>query len=52
VIGGYALISVLARAGAFPVAGGLGGLVPALVVCAVLRGVFRYAEQLCNHCRV
>ncbi|MDR2770957.1 MAG: ABC transporter ATP-binding protein/permease, partial [Clostridiales Family XIII bacterium] len=30
-------------------AASLGGLFAALVVCAALRGLFRYAEQLCNH---
>jgi ATP-binding cassette subfamily C protein len=47
VLGGFALLSVLVPAGA--ISGGLGALFTALIVCAVLRGLFRYAEQLCNH---
>jgi ATP-binding cassette subfamily B protein len=46
VLGGFALLSVDGFAGT---PSDLGGLFAALIVCAVLRGVFRYAEQLCNH---
>jgi ABC-type transport system involved in cytochrome bd biosynthesis fused ATPase/permease subunit len=28
---------------------GFGGFIAALTLCAVLRGLFRYGEQLCNH---
>jgi ATP-binding cassette subfamily B protein len=46
VLGGFALLSVDGFAGT---PSDLGGLFAALIVCAVLRGLFRYAEQLCNH---
>jgi ABC-type transport system involved in cytochrome bd biosynthesis fused ATPase/permease subunit len=45
VLGGFALLCVLYPASG----GGLGALFAALIVCAVLRGILRYAEQLCNH---
>ncbi|MDR1572447.1 MAG: ABC transporter ATP-binding protein/permease [Clostridiales Family XIII bacterium] len=47
VLGAYALVSVLEGGGASMQ--GLGGLAAALLACAALRGIFRYAEQLCNH---
>jgi thiol reductant ABC exporter CydC subunit len=46
-LGGFALLSGLAPAASFTAS--LGTPVAALVLFAVLRGVFRYAEQLCNH---
>jgi ABC-type transport system involved in cytochrome bd biosynthesis fused ATPase/permease subunit len=46
-LGGFALLSAFAPAASF--AANPGVPVAALVLCAVLRGLFRYAEQLCNH---
>ena len=45
VFGGYALLELLH----FPMPLGLGALFACLLVFAVLRGAFRYAEQTCNH---
>lgn len=45
VFGGYALLELLH----FPIPLGLGALFACVLVFAVLRGAFRYAEQTCNH---
>lgn len=45
VFGGYALLELLH----FPMPLGLGALFACMLVFAVLRGAFRYAEQTCNH---
>ena len=45
VFGGYALLGLLH----FPIPLGLGALFACVLVFAVLRGAFRYAEQTCNH---
>ncbi|MDR1247661.1 MAG: ABC transporter ATP-binding protein/permease [Clostridiales Family XIII bacterium] len=45
VLGGFALRDALYPAGG----SGFGVIFAALIVCAVLRGILRYAEQLCNH---
>ena len=45
VFGGYALLELLH----FPIPLGLGALFACMLVFAVLRGAFRYAEQTCNH---
>ena len=45
VFGGYALLGLLH----FPVPMGLRGVFVCVLVFAVLRGAFRYAEQTCNH---
>lgn len=45
ILGGYAILEVLD----FDLPFTLTGILTALVVLAVLRGPFRYGEQLCNH---
>ena len=45
VFGGYALLELLH----FPIPLGLKGVFACVLVFAVLRGAFRYAEQTCNH---
>ena len=45
VFGGYALLELLH----FPTPLGLKGVFACVLVFAVLRGAFRYAEQTCNH---
>ena len=45
VLGGYGVLTVLADGAAAPLA----GLVVAMAVCAVARGLLRYGEQACNH---
>lgn len=45
ILGGYAILEVLN----FDLPFTLTGILTALVVLAVLRGPFRYGEQLCNH---
>lgn len=45
ILGGWAVLRVLGYSTAFP----LGGLFAAAVLCAVVRGFLRYAEQSCNH---
>ena len=45
VFGGYALLELLH----FPTPMGLKGVFACVLVFAVLRGAFRYAEQTCNH---
>lgn len=45
VFGGYALLGLLR----FPSPMGLRGVFACVLVFAVLRGAFRYAEQTCNH---
>ena len=44
-LGGYGVLAVLADGAAAP----LGGLIVAMAVCAVARGLLRYGEQACNH---
>ena len=45
VLGGYGVLAVLADGAAAPLA----GLIAAMAVCAVARGLLRYGEQACNH---
>ena len=45
VLGGYGVLAVLADGAAAPLA----GLIVAMAVCAVARGLLRYGEQACNH---
>ncbi len=45
VLGGYGVLAVLAGGAAAPLA----GLIVAMAVCAVARGLLRYGEQACNH---
>ena len=45
VLGGYGVLAVLADGVAAPLA----GLIAAMAVCAVARGLLRYGEQACNH---
>lgn len=45
VLGGYGVLAVLADGAAVPLA----GLIAAMAVCAVARGLLRYGEQACNH---
>ena len=45
VLGGYGVLAALAGAAAAPLA----GLIAAMAVCAVARGLLRYGEQACNH---
>ena len=47
VLGGFAVLTVVEAGNALPA--DFAGLPAVLLVCAALRGVFRYAEQLCNH---
>ncbi len=45
VLGGYGVLAVLEHGAAAPLA----GLIAAMAVCAVARGLLRYGEQACNH---
>ena len=45
VLGGYGVLAGLANGAAAPLA----GLIVAMAVCAVARGLLRYGEQACNH---
>lgn len=45
VLGGYGVLAVLSDGAAAPLA----GLIAAMAVCAVARGLLRYGEQACNH---
>ena len=45
ILGGWAVLNVLG----YPTVFSLGGLFAAAVLCAVVRGFLRYAEQSCNH---
>ena len=45
VLGGYGVLAVLADGAVAPLA----GLIAAMAVCAVARGLLRYGEQACNH---